>query len=147
MWFIGFGIALAMTPHDPSNSGIGQELWVEVEQTSLYAQTPVISERARVIALISQYSKEFGVDFDLAYTIAELESDFVVTAKNPHSSASGVFQFVASTWQGYCSGNVFNADDNVRCALKLLAERNGIKYWLADKSMVDRLRLRGYVFN
>lgn len=36
------------------------------------------------------------------------------------STASGLFQIIRGTWDGYhCTGNPFNADDNIACSYKL----------------------------
>lgn len=47
---------------------------------------------------ITYFSEKYGVEPSLAIAIARCESGFVATAKNPSSSASGMFQFINSTW-------------------------------------------------
>ena len=62
--------------------------------------------------------------------IAKCESGFNPSAKNPRSSASGIFQIIDGTWRSNgCVGNVFNAEDNVRCAIKIY-QRRGTQPWV-----------------
>jgi len=70
-------------------------------------------------ALIRSMATESGVDPDKALNIAYCESKFDPIAKNPNSSASGVYQFLSQTWEFYCEGDVFNSEDNIKCFLKL----------------------------
>lgn len=57
-------------------------------------------------------------------------------AKNPTSSASGVFQITKATWIGdsryTCTGDIFNEDDNIACARKIYDAR-GVQPWNASK--------------
>ena len=83
-----------------------------------------------VKSLIAFYADLYGVDLNLSLLLAEKESNFNSLAANPASSARGVYQFLlASTWQDYCSGNIFNAEDNISCALRLLGEGQ-LQHWL-----------------
>jgi hypothetical protein len=55
-------------------------------------------------------------------------------AKNPNSSASGVFQIIKGTWKAYgCTGDVLNADDNIACAKKIYAD-SGTTPWNASRA-------------
>ena len=60
---------------------------------------------------------------ELAVKIAHCESKF----KNvPNSDGSrygiGVMQIVQTTFDENCEGDVWNADDNIRCAVKMMAK-------------------------
>ncbi len=94
--------------------------------------------KQEVIDLIDKYSAQFGVDPRLARNIAGCESSFRWDVKNPapNSSASGVFQFVRRTWastpEGASGISVFDADANVRAAVRILKER-GTRDWDASK--------------
>lgn len=80
-----------------------------------------------------------GVPVSLAVSIARAESGFVANAKNPESSASGVFQFLDKTFQTYCIDKYHLVDSmklknrastQVNCAIEMLKEPNGWKHWL-----------------
>lgn len=81
---------------------------------------------------IIEYSYTINLNPKTALNIAQCESNYDPTAKNPSSSASGVFQFIDSTWEHYCEGDVFNEDDNIKCALDIMKER-GYKDWNASR--------------
>ena len=55
-------------------------------------------QTAEVTAAISRASARTGVDFDYLLAQAKLESDLNPNAKSPTSSATGLFQFIDSTW-------------------------------------------------
>jgi soluble lytic murein transglycosylase-like protein len=72
-----------------------------------------------VHCLIHQYSHKYGVNTDTAIRIAECESNFDTYARNPNSTASGVYQFVSTTFENYCTGDVFNPHNNIQCFMEL----------------------------
>jgi len=89
------------------------------------------------------YSKEYDVDVLLALNVACAESCtrtekgdifFNPKAKNPNSTASGVYQFIKGTWQSMCEGDALNEDDNIKCGVKVLSQKNGIKHWEASRN-------------
>jgi len=112
----------------------------EVSVVSADVTTP---ENLSVSELIRKYSKEYDVDEKLALNVACAESctrDLVTreiymnpNAKNPTSSASGIFQFIRGTWNSLCDGDVFDSNDNVRCGVKVLSTKNGIIHWEASR--------------
>ncbi len=67
---------------------------------------------------------------DWALRVAKCESGFNPNAYNAGSGASGVFQFLPSTWRGspYASSSPFDAEANVRAALWLY-QRSGPTQW------------------
>lgn len=90
---------------------------------------------------IAYVARNEGVEPKFAQAIAKAESNFVHNAKNPLSSASGVFQFVNGTFKAYCidkySLTDTMADKNnpfiqTNCAIYMLKEANGYKHWLAS---------------
>lgn len=59
-----------------------------------------------------------------AIRIARAESNFRPDAKNPKSSATGVFQFLWSTWDAYrCEGEKWDFVDNVNCFYKVYEQQ------------------------
>jgi hypothetical protein len=71
----------------------------------------------------SLFEVYFGANTDAALRVAACESGFNPGAKNPRSSASGMFQFLSSTWERTTGesypGNVFDAESNIAAAAKL----------------------------
>lgn len=62
--------------------------------------------------------------------IARCESHFDQYAKNPYSTAKGIFQFIDSTWRSNClkDGNVYDFVDNINCAWKVY-QKQGDRPW------------------
>ena len=65
--------------------------------------------------------------------IAKCESGYRLNAKNPTSTATGIFQILTGTW-GYakCEGSRTNMEDNIRCAYKV-RDLQGNSAWNASK--------------
>jgi len=93
--------------------------------------------KEEVQQLIRDYSAQYGISADLPLRIANCESGFNQSSKNKSSTASGVFQFLASTWSHTDAGkqglSVFDADANVRTAVSSIAA-NGTTPWNASRS-------------
>ena len=102
------------------------------EQAGLTAQYPV--ETNPIVSTIWIKAHEYGIDPNLAVLLAKHESEFNPAAANSKTSAKGLFQFIDLTWRDYCAGDVFNAEDNADCALRILSE-GGLSHWLADPNM------------
>lgn len=64
--------------------------------------------------------------------IAFCESKFDPNAKNKTSTASGLFQFLNSTWKAYGSGDVFDPVDNINSAIHLF-KKKGFNSWSCNK--------------
>ena len=89
-----------------------------------------------------------GVNPDLALFLAEKESRFNAKAVNPKSGASGIYQFLTryktSTWNTHCVGNVLDYQDNINCAMKMLADKANISHWNADENIRRALFEKGF---
>jgi hypothetical protein len=88
-------------------------------------ETPM--DRMSVQDKIVYYADIFGVDREDALRIAKCESGFNPKAENVNGSATGVYQFIRKTWQNYCDGDVYNADANIICFVRLYNEHPG--FW------------------
>ena len=78
-------------------------------------QAPELTLEQRIV----QKSIQYGIPPEKSLRIANCESSMNPLAKNPNSSAKGLYQFIDSTWEHYCEGDVLNADDNIDCFVKL----------------------------
>lgn len=94
-----------------------------------------------VINCIRDVGEELGVpnqDIMQMIRIARYESNFKERAKNPKSTASGVFQIIAGTWYSNdCVGDKWIAEDNIRCAYKIYFKR-GFQPWSVYNSGLAR---------
>lgn len=101
--------------------------------------------RPEIQALILQKALEHGVDHALADYLAKIESNYDPLAKNPNSSARGVYQWINSSWKAFCKGDVLIAHDNIECAMKLLENPKNLSHWTADKNTELKLRRAGFI--
>lgn len=90
--------------------------------------------KEEVQQLIRDYSARYGISSETPLCIARNESGFNQFSKNRHSTASGVFQYLTSTWRGTDEGraglSVFDADANVRAAVKYMAIHKSTQPWV-----------------
>jgi hypothetical protein len=84
--------------------------------------------------LIRDYSAQYDISPEVPLCIARLESGFNQFSKNKSTTASGVFQYLTSTWHGTDEGkqglSVFDAEANVRAAIKYMASRKSTSPWV-----------------
>jgi hypothetical protein len=81
-----------------------------------------------------------------AKSIAFCESTFRPDAKNPKSSAKGIFQILDSTWHRFCSDldNPKDAFQNIQCAHRIYnydsnSSGRGWKQWVCKAGNKDKL--------
>lgn len=114
-----------IVPRDADPAPTGLRAWTveEVEQ--------LIRHHAAVVRI---------ADVDLVVRIASCESGLRWDAKNPHSTAAGVFQYLARVWANTEAGrmglSVFDADANIRMAVSHIAA-HGTAAWNASRSCWD----------
>lgn len=97
--------------------------------------------------MIINKAREYGIVTDLALDLAEIESQLNPKAKNPRSTAKGVYQWIDSSWDSFCEGDVLNHRDNIDCTMKVLGKDiKNIKHWTVDANTKDKLAERGWVF-
>ena len=91
--------------------------------TSLHYEANRAIKRSPVPATVPDkivyYAEIFGVNTEVALRIANCESKFNPNAENLNSSATGVYQFIRKTWKSNCEGNVYNADANIICFVRM----------------------------
>lgn len=90
--------------------------------------------KEEVVNLINAYSKLYGISPETPLCIARLESGYNQYSKNKSSSASGVFQYLSNTFaatdEGKMGQSVFNADANVKAAVKYMAIHKNTRPWV-----------------
>ena len=83
--------------------------------------------------LIIRYSQQYGINPEVPLCIAKHESGYNQFSKNKSSSASGVFQYLTSTWESTDEGkaglSVFDAEANIKAAIKHMASRKSTQPW------------------
>ena len=91
---------------------------------------PQLEVRDKIII----YARQYGVNINEALDIAWCESRFNEKAKNwKGSTARGIYQFLFSTWDNYCEGDVKNADDNIKCFMRLYPKHKN--WWTCARLM------------
>lgn len=96
--------------------------------------------KEQIIDYTRYFAQAGGLDADLVIRIAYCESGYRPEARNKMSTASGIFQFIASTWvstrddmgRDNSLDLRFNAKENIDTALYKL-KNGGIRAWAASK--------------
>jgi hypothetical protein len=111
------------------------------QQRALAARPAVHYGDGEIQQLIRAAAAKYGVDGNLMLAIAKCESGFNPNAKNRNSSASGLFQFINSTWRGTPQGragiSVFDAHANADAAAWKISQ-GGLSAWNASKKCWGR---------
>lgn len=77
--------------------------------------------------MILQYADAYGVDSQLATAIATCESQLKPWARNSHSTAKGIYQFIDGSWKGYSAmkwgeeRDVLSAKNNIELGVWVLS--------------------------
>jgi soluble lytic murein transglycosylase-like protein len=94
--------------------------------------------RDAVIAIVRSKAIKYHIDQDLFLRIAKCESGFKADAQNKTSTASGIFQFLTSTFtqQAEAHGLLWtdknDAETQAELAAHMIAE-GGLRHWNASK--------------
>jgi len=103
-----------------------------VPQNGVYSGRNYSKEEVQ--QLIRDYSAQYGINPETPLCIARNESGFNQFSKNKSSTASGVFQYLSGTWRSTDEGriglNVFDADANVKAAVKYMAIHKNTRPWV-----------------
>ena len=93
------------------------------------------------IICIRDVGEELGVPNQEIMTmirIGKAESELVPTAKNPISTATGIFQIIDSTWNSCgCSGDKTDYIDNIKCSYRVLKVQ-GLGAWEESRGEWER---------
>lgn len=88
------------------------------------------------IICIRDIGEELGMsnkDITTMVRIAKCESNFKPNAKNPTSTATGIFQIIIGTWDSNkCDGERWDFVDNIKCGWKIYQLR-GTQPWVSSK--------------
>lgn len=107
------------------------------------AQTPFCYDPITCIRDIGESRGITNKEIMIMINIAKKESTMNPLAKNPKSSAKGLFQILDGTWKHYqCTGDVLNYQDNITCAYKILKgteskKGQGFGAWEVCKTSVN----------
>lgn len=99
---------------------------------------PTKSEPTTMVGIINAAADEFGVSRSMMHAIAKCESGYNPNAKNPRSSASGLFQHLARYWParaeavGMPGASVFDPVANARAAALMMSEQ-GSQPWYPSR--------------
>lgn len=75
--------------------------------------------------LVGRAARSYGVDPNVLMRIGQIESGLNPNAKNPRSSAGGLFQFIDSTAQRYGLANKFDPAASADAAARLTRDNAG----------------------
>lgn len=107
---------------------------IKAQETSAYSGRNYSKEEVQ--QLIRDYAAQYHIEASLPLRVANCESGYNQFSKNHSSTASGVAQYLASTWRnteaGRQSTSVFDADANVHMMIASIAS-GGIGNWNASR--------------
>ncbi len=121
----------SFTPGPPADP-CASNPWADAPSFACYLD----DSEAKVRLYVETYFPQESVG--MAMRIAWCESRFVEDAKNPSSSASGVFQLLRGWWSGAWNPvlvpafDPFDINENVRAA-SVLHQHNGWSDWYASR--------------
>ncbi|NUF61541.1 lytic transglycosylase domain-containing protein [Acinetobacter bereziniae] len=97
--------------------------------------------------LIARKARQDGVDPSVALTISHIETGglFSSTAKNPDSSAHGVFQLLDDTWKGQGGGNRNDVNEQIKQGLKHIKNANSYMRKKLDREPVQHEQYLGHL--
>lgn len=117
---------------DPVNQGkLGQLASVNVVRAGNYDYTDIVPKPV-VIAEIKKQAGEFKLNEKFMLDLAQCESSCTNHKKNPISTAKGVFQWVAASWDATASGKArispYDYKANIRETMIKIAN-NELSHW------------------
>lgn len=98
---------------------------IVIENEQVSRETPIcdFTDKTDIENLIFRYACLEKIEPQLPYWIAKCESGLQnIPNKEGPTFGVGPFQFISSTWNNLCEGDIWNAEDNVKCGVKLIAD-------------------------
>ena len=81
-----------------------------------------------IAMVIDEIKRQSTIDVETSLRIAFCESRFKYDAKNPNSTAKGIYQFLDGTWDWIgAEGHQFNYKENIKQFMKIYPDHKG--YW------------------
>ena len=125
-------LSVSEIPHPPLKSPQDEKTDENTERGDHLGEITalVITERKTLgVEAIKDLIRQTFPNDPIMLNVAKAESGFNPNAKNPNSSAKGIFQIISGTWKHFeCQGEPMNAEDNISCAKKVL-EGQGLGAW------------------
>jgi hypothetical protein len=160
LWILGFALfgGSYTTAMEAASPAVAYPIRDKADTTTIAAGLPVSDpcgltdvwcegEQYHPIEwIIRQVARQEGFeDEDLLVRIAKAESNMICSAKNPNSSATGIYQFIKSTWIGQRKKYNLNPDlglrndcyENILTAV-LVMKDGGINNWDASKHIWNK---------
>lgn len=102
---------------------VQQQVKGETKTRSFNIETSALPTNAKTIF---RRARQEGVDPTVALTISHIETggSFSHTAKNPNSSAHGLYQVIDKTWKGQGGGDRTSIDEQIRMGFKHIKQAN-----------------------
>lgn len=91
---------------------------VQTQQIKIIRAKPAGPVVRNVQEEIVSLAKVYGVDPQIALNIADCESTFNPRAKNPNSSAKGIYQFTDGTWDFIGGKDVYDPIENIKMFMR-----------------------------
>ena len=116
-------------PQQQPLASLGQ---VQPQQPQQQTQLPVFAQiqggntSPSLKALVENANKQYGLPEGYLTRTAQIESGFNPSAKNPNSSASGLFQFINSTAKQYGLSNPFDPVASTDAAARFAADNKRV---------------------
>lgn len=124
--------------------GVGRRMKIDDPRIRGYIEFDQEWDFDNTIDYIVYSAQEAGVSVRLALDLATEESGFDPLAKNPLSSAKGIYQITFDTFNENCEGDVFEVEHNVSCAMDMIS-RGMISRWSVDENICNMLIEKGHL--
>lgn len=132
---MGIAEEVGQTPISKRKSVVGLKL-ASYEHFDAMRDLPV-NNQDYVNLEASKYGWDSGNEWNALYTLINNESGWRTNAVNASSNATGLFQFLDSTWGSYGCTRTFDVIKQAECGLKYIKARYGspsraLAFWYAQ---------------